>query len=183
MRNAIGGLIMQTIQELRNTLRLHPQEINSSVYQFADYDANGNIDWEVHLPTRGMNLQRDFVWNLDQKREIIWSILKRRHIARMAVLNTKDDVYQIIDGKQRLSSMIAFINDGFTLLIDGKEYLFSELPKDYQTITSKYMFPYYIVNEGGYEGVVSDQDKIDWFNFINFAGTPQDKAHMEKLQQ
>lgn len=167
---------MKSIRELRGTLRFNQQEINS----FVKFFKNENIDWNVYLPTKGKNLQRDFVWTLDQKREIIWSILIKRNIPRMAIINTIDQVYQIIDGKQRLSSIFDFTNDLFTLLIDGEGYLFSELPVDYQNVISGYAFPYYIVNEEANDPI-TDEDKINWFRFINFAGTPQDKEHMDSL--
>lgn len=174
---------MKSIRELRTTLRFHPQEINSSVKYFAE---NCNIDFDVYLPTKGINLQRNFVWSVEQKRELIWSVLMNRHIPRMAMINVvseKDDIkgkYQVIDGKQRLSSMIGFLKGEFDLVIDNKNYLFFELPEDYQRVISGYMFSYYIVNED-YGNKFTDKDKINWFKFINFAGTPQDKEHMDSL--
>jgi uncharacterized protein with ParB-like and HNH nuclease domain len=168
---------MKTIRELRGTLRFNPQEINS----FVKFFKNENIDWDVYLPTKGKNLQRDFVWTLNQKREIIWSILIKRNIPRMAIINTIDQVYQIIDGKQRLSSIFDFTDNKFTLMIEGEEYLFNHLPIDYQNIILGYAFPYYIVNEESNDPI-TDEDKINWFKFINFAGTPQDKEHLDSLQ-
>ncbi len=70
---------MKTIQELRSDLKFHPHEINSSIRYFKEL----KIDFDVYLPTIGKNLQRELVWTLDQKREIIWSILIRRHIPKM----------------------------------------------------------------------------------------------------
>ena len=75
---------MKTISELRKTLRFNPQEINSQVKYFAE---NVDIDFDVYLPSKKMNLQREFVWNIDQKRELIWSILMNRNIPRMAMMN------------------------------------------------------------------------------------------------
>ena len=169
---------MKSISELRTTLSFNPEEINSFVNYFAK---NVKIDYEVYLPSKKMFLQRDFVWNIKQKREIIWSILMRRNIPRMAMINTTENVYQIIDGKQRLSSMIGFYHNEFTLLIDDSEYYFKDLPEDYQRQISGYAFPYYIVNED-FGNKITDQQKIDWFKFINFAGTPQDELHLNSLK-
>ena len=58
---------MKTIRELRTVLRFHPQEINSSIKFFAE---NCNIDFDVYLPTKGRNLQRDYVWTIDQKKRV-----------------------------------------------------------------------------------------------------------------
>ncbi len=174
---------MKTIRELRTVLRFHPQEINSSIKFFAE---NCNIDFDVYLPTKGRNLQRDYVWTVEQKRELIWSVLMNRHIPRMAILNVvagKEDLkgtYQIIDGKQRLSTMIDFYLGKFDLVIDDKNYYFNELPEDYQRVIAGYMFPYYIVNED-FGNIFTDEDKISWFRYINFAGTPQDAEHLRGL--
>ncbi|MCP4987243.1 MAG: DUF262 domain-containing protein [Colwellia sp.] len=169
---------MKTIGELRTVLDFYPGEINSSVSFFAK---EATIDFDVHLPTRGVNLQRELVWNIDQKRELIWSILMRRNIPRMAMINTFNGVYQIIDGKQRLSTMLDFYNNKFTLEIDEIQYLFKHLPKDYISQIGGYYFPYLIVNED-YDKRISDTQKINWFKFINFAGTPQERAHLETLK-
>jgi hypothetical protein len=175
---------MKTIRELRTVLRFHPQEINSSIKYFAE---NCNIDFDVYLPTRGINLQRNFVWNAHQKRELIWSVLMNRHIPRMAMVNIvseKSDTngtYQIIDGKQRLSAMIGFYRGRFDLIIDGEGYYYSDLPEDYQRVIAGFMFPYYIVNED-YGNKLTDDDKISWFKYINFAGTPQDYEHLLNLE-
>ena len=174
---------MKTIKELRTVLRFHPQEINSSIKFFAD---NCNIDFDVYLPTKGRNLQRDYVWTIEQKRELVWSVLMNRHIPRMAMLNVvsgKENTkgtYQVIDGKQRLSAMISFYKGSYDLIIDGKSYFFKDLPEDYQRVIAGFMFSYYIVNED-YGNTFTDEDKINWFCYINFAGTPQDAEHMKGL--
>ena len=176
---------MKSISELRRTLNFHPEELNSQLKYFAE---NVKVDFDVYLPSKKINLQRDFVWNIEQKRELIWSILMNRNIPRMAMMNIlldKNDlhgIYQVIDGKQRLSSMIDFYNNKYTLMIDDKEYFFRELPIDYQNVIKGYHFAYYVAHEP-YDKPFTDQDKIDWFIYINFAGTPQDKIHFDTLKK
>jgi hypothetical protein len=173
---------MKELKEIRESFDLFPNEISSQIRYFKKL----NIDWNVYLPTRGKNLQRDFVWTLDQKRELIWSVLIGRHIPHCAVINTinkendHEDIYLIIDGKQRLSSIFDFMDDKFTIELEGKEYLFSELPKDYQTGINYYHFRYYVVNEP-WDSRITDDQKIAWFKFINFSGTPQDAEHLNNL--
>lgn len=175
---------MKTVKELRNQLDFYPQEISSQVRYFF----RQNIDWDVYLPTRKKYLQRPFVWNIDQKMELINSVLIGRHIPHCAIVNIVDpndnhkDILQIIDGKQRLSTLFDFINDKFTLEIDGFGFLFSELPSDYQQAINCFHFRYYIVNEP-FDKPMTDQQKINWFKFINFAGTPQDAKHLQSLSE
>lgn len=174
---------MKTIQQLRDQLDFYPQEVASSVKYFR----SNNIDWNVYLETKNKNLQRDFVWNIEQKRELINSILIGRHIPHCAIINTidknddKKDLFLIIDGKQRLSTMFDFVDDKFTFEIDGSEYLFSELPVDYKQAINNFYFRYYIINEP-WDNRITDDQKIAWFKFINFAGTPQDKEHLDSLK-
>ena len=30
---------------------------------------------------------------------------------------------------------------------------------------------------------VTDEDKINWFEIINYSGTPQEKSHLEKIKK
>lgn len=174
---------MKTLNDLRGNLDLRPSEIGSSIKYFKML----TIDWNVFLPTINKNLQRDFVWTLEQKRELVWSLLIGRHIPHCAIINSIDkeddrkEIYLIIDGKQRLSTIFDFIDDKFTIIIEDKEYLFSELPNDYQLAINNFYFRYYIVNEPW--GIrITDEEKIAWFKFINFAGTPQDAEHLNSLK-
>jgi hypothetical protein len=173
---------MKALEEIRGSFDLYPQELSSQIKYLKILD----IDWNVYLPTRCKNLQRDFVWSLDQKRELIWSVLIGRHIPHCAIINSinkenqNKDLYLIIDGKQRISTIFDFIDDKFTIEIESKEYFFSELPKDYQIQINYYNLKYYVVNEL-WDTRITDDQKIAWFKFINFAGTPQDAVHLNGL--
>lgn len=168
---------MKTLKELRTVLDFYPHQLNSHLGFFA---RNAKIDFDVFLESKGFNLQRGFVWSLDQKRELIWSIFMRRHIPRMAMVFTVDDVYKVVDGKQRLSAMLDFYNNKFTLLSNGKEYYYKDLPTEHQRHLEMYGFPYDVYNEE-YGKPLKDEQLIMWFKFINFAGTPQDLEHLKKL--
>lgn len=169
---------MQTIEQLREGL---PDRILSGTHsQIRHFARSIKIDYDVYLPTRKLNLQRDFVWTLEQKQELIWSILKGRSIPELAFINLWDDTWQVIDGKQRLSTMIGFYENKFPLHIDGKEYYLKDLPKDYQYTINSFTFRYSVIHENK-ENDYDDDIKVNWFSFINFAGTPQDSEHLKSL--
>lgn len=174
---------LKPLRDIQINFDLFPQEQSSGIKYFKKL----NIDWDVYLPSRGKNLQRELVWTIEQKRELIWSVLLHRHIPHCAIINTIDkenegkDIYLIIDGKQRLSTIFDFMDDKFTIVLEDQEFLFSELPADYQRAINLYHFRYYIINEP-WEKRITDDQKIAWFKFINFAGTPQDKEHIKSLE-
>lgn len=167
---------MKSIRELRhNSIRLKPDHGNSSL----KFLLTQKIDFDVYLPTKGMNLQRELVWTDLQKSELIKSVIYGRHIPDMAIVHTKEGEYQIIDGKQRLSALFGFVRGEFFVILDEEAFTFERLPEDYQLAILHYYTSYNIVVE--YTVPVSDEEKIEWFKFINFAGTQQDAEHLRKL--
>jgi uncharacterized protein with ParB-like and HNH nuclease domain len=174
---------MKTLNELR--LNFNLQTINSGcqVKYFKRYD----IDFDVYLPSIGINLQREYCWNIEQQRELILSILIGRNIPHCAIMNCinkqddKKDIYLVIDGKQRILTIFNFIDNKFKIIIDDIEYYFSELPYDYQTEILYYNLKFYIINED-FNNRITDEQKITWFKLLNFGGTNQDVEHLNKLK-
>ncbi len=70
-------------KELANIANLKPQTSNITSY-ITDLINNPTsctpFDFEVYLPTKGTNLQRELVWTLEQKKELIKSIILEREI-------------------------------------------------------------------------------------------------------
>ena len=133
------------------------------------------FDFDVYLPSKKMNLQRPLVWTIEQKRSLIESVVVRRHIPPLSVIQLRDGTYQVIDGKQRLSAFIEYVQGGF----DFCGHCCDDLPKDYLGRINRHTICAYRLCE--FDEPVSDDDKIEWFQWINFAGTPQDSQHMKNL--
>lgn len=144
-----------------------------------------NIDFDVYLPTFGINLQRGFVWKLIQKKEFILSIFKGILIPPVSVIvddTLEEKKYIIIDGKQRIKTIIDFLNNKFPFKANNYDYYFRDLDtKSTRFFTGKPLFSHVLYSNDLIDPV-TDVQKIQWFNFINFAGTAQDKKHQEILQ-
>jgi len=169
---------MKTLQELQDiyTVRCHPLAIRvSSLMKY-------NVDFDVFLPSKGKNLQRPLVWTIEQKRQIVMSVLLKRHIPNVSIFYTSDDVHKIIDGKQRLTSIFSFVNNEFTIILDGEEFYFNQLPNEYKTEIIYYPVRINIINQE-YGVPIDDNFLIHWFDMLNFAGTPQDFKHIEDLKR
>lgn len=141
------------------------------------------LDFEVFLPTLGVNLQREKVWTLQQKRELIMSVFIERpipHVSLISAIGDGDDLLLVIDGKQRLTTLLDFLAGGFDVEIEGQCLFFGDLPDDYRKA-----FEYHeIFCQMAYEQHdkrITDADKVEWFKRINFFGTPQELEHLKKL--
>jgi len=146
----------------------------------------GVVDFDVYLPSIGMNLQRPLCWSIKQKQEFILSILKDSAIPKICVIthrcggdnNFSTSLLEIIDGKQRINAYIDFFKGEFAL---PTGHYYSDLADDAKrcligfTTNSDDASVYF--NE-----VISDEDKMAWFEQINFTGTAQDEEHLNNLR-
>ena len=165
--------------------------INKNTCPFDDLSRNYGkgrykFDFDVYLPSKEMNLQRPLVWTLFQKQQFIESILKGCPIPKITVIRHEFDktnsVYQVIDGKQRLSTYLAYLDNEFPIVFEDNEYYFKDLGNDLQYEVAYRFYFHADVAYSYWDTPISDEDKITWFNQINFAGTPQDMEHMKKLK-
>lgn len=171
-------------------LNIHKGISSSTIADFADEKYGDKIDFEVFLPTKGKNLQRNFVWTLAQKQELVLSLLKDMKLPSISVIISRDttvtrqgpQTYKIIDGKQRLSTLISFYRNEFPLEIEGEKYFYEDLDESVQHVIRSYEFTQDRVYEYYPDAMISDDDKIKWFELINFAGTEQDRNHLEDLK-
>lgn len=174
---------MKSLRELRE-FNLRVQHQNLTVKRFHKFNKIGLIDWDVYLPSLDYNLQRDFVWTLEQKQELIWSVLLDRDISKISVISIAEggnERLQIIDGKQRLNALLTFMDNDYYINFDGFSYLYGQLEPDYKLAISLLHLDVGTVYQD-IDKPMSDKDKINWFNRINFAGTPQDMTHQLKLK-
>ena len=183
---------MKTLKELRSEFGTLISKVRTMNYGL-DYlfDERTVLDFDVFLPTKGKNLQRELVWTLEQKQELIMSLLYGRHISNIALINASPKrfpnrdifarTFEVIDGKQRLTTLRDYLNDVFCVTLEGKEFKYSELPYDYKSgvFLRLYLNTYEYVED--YDKYVTDEEKIAWFRFLNYAGTPHDKEHLNNL--
>lgn len=60
------------------------------------------------------DFQRDVVWNIEKQQKLIDSIMRGWHIPPIHLVKIEEkEVYEVLDGKQRLYSIYNFLNDKF----------------------------------------------------------------------
>lgn len=175
----INKIRNENFKNLRN-LRPHKgTNIESFVIDFASYKRN-ELDFDVFLPSKNMNLQRGHVWTLSQKQELIRSIILGRTINMFTIiiqkLADKSQKIEVIDGKQRMTAIIEFLRGEFE--VDG--YYHKDFGYEFKTNLDLKATVYY-----SYDGEeqITDTQKIELFKLLNFGGTPQDKEHLMNLSK
>jgi len=160
-----------------------------SFYKISNWPENFNIDFDVFLPSKGLNLQRGYVWTIEQKRAFILSVLKDQKCPSIVVvqhdlrgtMNRGDSQWQIIDGKQRLSTILNYIDNKFPIVIEEGIFFFKDLPKDCQQQIE--FFNLTVDVHYSYQSKpISDDTKISLFEDCNWLGTPQDIEHFKRIK-
>lgn len=122
--------------------------INWNTNQLVKMISNGRITFDNAV-------QRGLVWKNDQKSLLIHSMLTGYPIPALYARKGDDKTYDMLDGKQRCSTIVEFKNDEFELTelapivtedgeevdITGKTY--SELSDDFKDIINNYSLTVY----------------------------------------
>lgn len=115
--------------------------------------------------------QREYVWKLKQKSELIESILMGIPIPIVYLFQTRDARIQVVDGRQRIGAVIDFMNNKFKLTelkiiknIKGKK--FADLEPIQQRKIEDYQIDTYLIQPPTPERV-----KFDIFDRVNRGGT------------
>lgn len=125
--------------------------------------------------------QRDLVWTKKQKEEYILAILKSTAEINPTLIQEyneekKEGIFEVLDGKQRLTSLFDFIEDKFK--VEGK--LFSELSsKDVYKILN-YDVKY--VRLMSYDDKIPLDFKLNYFLMINAKGTKINDKDIKKVE-
>ena len=147
------------------------------------------FDFNVHLEKYGVDLQRPYVWEHYQANDFLISILLEKPFSDVVVIrhvyNRKEDKQKIlvIDGKQRLLTIKKFLLGEISIEVAHCLYNIHDLSEDlrlffnrrlgHMTATVYYSY---------FDMPITDDMKIDLFNFYNFSGTPQTVEHKQMLQ-
>ena len=146
------------------------------------------IDTDVRLEKYGYNLQRPYVWTILQQQELIWSIFMGRPVPPFVFIQHAEDnsalgavTMMVIDGKQRLTTIFRYMDNEFPIIVDGQEVYFKDLDS-----MAQHRINFYDIRAQIYysykEDPITDDEKIIIFNHYNFAGTPQEEEHKNKLR-
>jgi len=135
---------------------------------------NSGIDTEV-------DYQRGNIWELLDKEKLIDSIFKNIEIGKFALIRIpwkhKGKLYEMIDGKQRLTALIEFFENRFAY--NGVK--FYELSSRDQSHFENYPLQWgELSNE---QNEITNEQKYRYFLRLNTAGKLQDLKHIQYVEE
>ena len=143
--------------------------IESLIHKYYAFGINMNPDY-----------QRDYVWELSDKQLLIDSIFNNIDIGKFAFIhldyktwNKTGYAYEILDGKQRLKTIIDFYENRLSY----KGIYYNDLSKRDQRIFNNH----HII-----QGEVSETERKDvlkYFLMLNRTGKVMDQKHLDKVEQ
>lgn len=186
-----------TLNDFRSTSFEKFNHVTDSSYSLRDFLGRykTKCDFDIYLPSLGVNLQRPYIWDDKQRSELIESFYKGIYIPPITFIYSRtigagvdETVYKIIDGKQRLTTFMMFYRNEFPLLKYGLEFYYKDLSEMLQGkfhtmwLKCNVFFEYNYLDDPAESILFSDEELIDLFEFLNFKGTPQDENHIIELR-
>lgn len=122
--------------------------------------------------------QRGLVWELEDEQKLIESIFNRVDIGKFVFIHlgyANDIMYEVLDGKQRLTALYRYYTDQFQY----NGFYYSELPREL-----KYVFedsPVAVACTRREN--LQEKDILNYFIRLNTTGKPVDVKHLDKVKE
>lgn len=109
--------------------------------------------------------QRHYIYGDGKKDAAVIDSLLKGYPLGLIYFNVEGNTLEVLDGQQRITSVGRFVTGRFAIKVNGKEQVFSSLPKDDQ---QKILDSELLV----YECEGTEAEIKEWFQTINIAGVP-----------
>ena len=196
---------MLTVEKIKESSELHSlrkdllrqkspvmfyYRLGNALVNFPMGDKDKHFDTDIYLEKYNMNLQRPYVWIYPQQNAFIQSILYEKIISPVVIISHSvtieqfsEKIYYVIDGKQRLTTVHKFLNNEFPVEIGSEKYYYKDFDDKLKTYFNRNLDKMEAIFYYSYpDNPITDDEKIQIFNFYNFTGTPQAEEHKIKLQ-
>lgn len=122
--------------------------------------------------------QRELVWTLEDEQKLIESIFNRVDIGKFVFIHKGyhgDKTYEVLDGKQRISTLYRFYTDQFQY----KGFYYSELSRQLKYVFEDTPVSVAVPNSSS----MSEKQILNYFLRLNTSGKAMDIKHLEKIQE
>lgn len=143
--------------------------IREVVDGFIDNAEDGVVGYKGRLNIRPA-YQREFVYKDAQRNEVIRTVMRGYPSANFPLnvmywAKTDDISFELIDGQQRTISLCQYVNNQFSIEIDGIPQNFDNLSPEKKAYLLDYKLQVYVCSGNA-------DEKLEWFSIINLAGEP-----------
>jgi len=162
----------------KSDIEIYPAQIKVDRANFSIFELKRQYEKRNKLII-DPNFQRQSVWrSKKQKSELIESILMGIPLPLIYFSQNSEGKLQVVDGRQRLTTLFDFLNDKFSLselniLTKLKGKKFSQLEADEQSDLEDYQIIAYIIKPP-----TPDRIKFDIFDRVNRGGTRLNNQEM-----
>ncbi|QHJ84444.1 MAG: hypothetical protein [Caudoviricetes sp.] len=120
--------------------------------------------------------QRGYVWGHEQQQEFLQSLISGFPVGTVAVVtsdNIKDKYVEVVDGKQRLTTLQLFLENKIPV---GEVYY-----KDFDAVDKRFFSNIFLP----YEDLKNQtlKTRVEYFCKVNFSGVPQSENHKAKVYE
>lgn len=129
----------------------------------------------------GAEYQRDYAWGHQEQQTFLRVLISGFPIGSVALAKAPDwDIcdgpyIEVVDGKQRLTTLKLFINNEIPIVIGGEEIYWSEFTRSEQLAFGRPTLSAVILDDA------TEKDRIAYFVAVNFTGVPQSEEHRQKV--
>jgi hypothetical protein len=179
---------VKLIEELQSTVPKYYRQVSQKIPADISYEIRMrklrgfSFDFEVMLSSN-KPLQRPLCWSLEKKQNLILSMLKGNWIGIVLLVKSvqldKSIVFKVIDGKQRLSTIISFLENEFPIVLENQEIWFKDCSEEF--LQSLFVLCHWIYEYP--DTRLSDKELIKLFKSVNWDGEPQMIEHINSLEQ
>ncbi len=143
-------------------IKLHEITIREIAEKYVDSDEEGVVGYNGLLNIRP-KYQREFVYDEKKRNDVINTIRNNFPLNVMYWVKNDDGTFEVLDGQQRTISFCQYVNNDFSVMINGYPKKFDNLTDTEKNQILDYKLMIYFC-----EG--TDKEKLEWFEIINIAG-------------
>lgn len=177
-REDIACVLTDSSQEVSKMSNLKVEVVTSDIRKFLDLYAEGEYDFNPCY-------QRGLVWSLEQKQAFILALFSGRAYLKPTFLfngwSSGIKAYEVIDGKQRLNTVIEFVKGQFA--VNGCYYKalgLADVRKFIRTPMEYTVIEYYDAKEGMVEMPL--EQRVELFLQLNEYGQRVDQTHLDNIK-
>jgi hypothetical protein len=147
-----------------------------------EYPIDMYIDWiRRGVLNFGAEYQREYVWGEEEQQTFLRVLISGFPIGSVALAKAPDwdasdgPYIEVVDGKQRLTTLKMFINNEIPIVIGDEEIFWFEFSRAEQLSFGRPTLTAVILDDA------TTKDRIEYFIAVNFTGVPQSEEHRKQV--